>query len=163
MQLLSVADTWIAAHLVQERAVPFARRQRPSWCSAGFWPGPTREHRYPCLGLHRGGALSRHTAAAFGLGTSRRSGTRESGDARLRDWNGCGTNPGQPAGTYQSRADLGGRPDPRAVVPEPEDELFHAPWEPRVLALTVAMGATGFWNIDRSRAARETLANYADL
>jgi nitrile hydratase beta subunit len=65
--------------------------------------------------------------------------------------------------TYQSRADLGGRPDPRAVIPEPEGELFHAPWEPRVLALNVAMGATGLWNIDRSRAARETLANYADL
>jgi nitrile hydratase beta subunit len=65
--------------------------------------------------------------------------------------------------SYVSNADLGGRGDSRAVVPEPEGELFHAPWEPRVLALNVAMGATGLWNIDRSRAARETLANYADL
>jgi nitrile hydratase beta subunit len=65
--------------------------------------------------------------------------------------------------TYRSNADLGGRADPRAVIPEPEGELFHAPWEPRVLALTLAMGATGLWNIDQSRAARETLANYADL
>jgi nitrile hydratase subunit beta len=65
--------------------------------------------------------------------------------------------------TYRSNADLGGRADPRAVVPEPVGELFHAPWEPRVLALTVAMGATGLWNIDMSRAARETLSNYADL
>jgi nitrile hydratase subunit beta len=65
--------------------------------------------------------------------------------------------------TYRSNADLGGRADARAVTPEPEGELFHAPWEPRVLALTVAMGATGLWNIDQSRAARETLANYADL
>jgi nitrile hydratase beta subunit len=48
-------------------------------------------------------------------------------------------------------------------VPEPEGELFHAPWEPRVLALTVAMGATGLWNIDMSRAARETLPNYREL
>ena len=64
---------------------------------------------------------------------------------------------------YVSNADLGGRADPRAVIPEPEGELFHAPWEPRVLALTVAMGATGLWNLDQSRAARETLANYADL
>ncbi len=45
--------------------------------------------------------------------------------------------------------------------PEPEGELFHAAWEPRALALTVAMGATGSWNIDMSRAARETLPGYA--
>ena len=47
--------------------------------------------------------------------------------------------------------------------PEPEGELFHAPWEPRVLALILAMGATGLWNIDTSRAARETLPRYRDL
>jgi nitrile hydratase beta subunit len=65
--------------------------------------------------------------------------------------------------TYRSRADLGGRPDSRAVLPEAEGELFHAPWEPRVLALTLAMGATGLWNIDMSRSARETLENYSEL
>lgn len=65
--------------------------------------------------------------------------------------------------SYRSNADLGGCPDSRAVTPEPEGELFHAPWEPRILAITLAMGATGLWNIDRSRSARETLANYADL
>jgi nitrile hydratase len=41
--------------------------------------------------------------------------------------------------------------------------MFHAAWEPRVLALTLAMGATGLWNIDTSRAARETLADYRKL
>jgi nitrile hydratase subunit beta len=65
--------------------------------------------------------------------------------------------------TYRSHADLGGAPSQGAIVPEPEGELFHASWEPRVLALTVAMGATGLWNIDMSRAARETLPNYRDL
>ncbi|MDR5783276.1 nitrile hydratase subunit beta [Caballeronia sp. LZ065] len=34
---------------------------------------------------------------------------------------------------------------------------FHADWERRVLAVTLAMGATGQWNIDTSRAARESL------
>ena len=47
--------------------------------------------------------------------------------------------------------------------PEPEGESFHAAWEPRVLALTLAMGATGLWNIDISRAARETLPDYREL
>ncbi|HSQ79777.1 MAG TPA: nitrile hydratase subunit beta [Casimicrobiaceae bacterium] len=65
--------------------------------------------------------------------------------------------------SYVSHADLGGRPGCGAVSPEPEGELFHAAWEPRALALTLAMGATGAWNIDMSRAARETLPDYARL
>ena len=36
--------------------------------------------------------------------------------------------------------------------------LFHAAWERRAFGLTLAMGATGQWNIDQSRAARESLA-----
>jgi nitrile hydratase len=64
---------------------------------------------------------------------------------------------------YVSNADLGGQDGHGSVRPEPEGELFHAAWEPRVLALTVAMGATGLWNIDTSRAARETLPNYREL
>lgn len=65
--------------------------------------------------------------------------------------------------SYKSQADLGGQIGHGRVVPEPEGELFHAGWEPRVLALTLAMGATGSWNIDMSRAARETLPDYSHL
>ena len=65
--------------------------------------------------------------------------------------------------SYVTHADLGGRDGYGAVTPEPEGELFHAGWEPRALALTLAMGATGSWNIDSARAARETLPDYADL
>lgn len=65
--------------------------------------------------------------------------------------------------TYLSHADLGGEPGFGAVRPEPEGDLFHAAWEPRALAVTLAMGATGTWNIDASRAARETLPNYRAL
>jgi nitrile hydratase len=63
----------------------------------------------------------------------------------------------------RTQADLGGTPDSRPIVAEAEGELFHAPWEARVLALSLAMGATGLWNIDMSRAARETLHDYAKL
>jgi nitrile hydratase beta subunit len=63
----------------------------------------------------------------------------------------------------ESRADLGGQRVYGRVVPEPEGELFHAPWEPRALALVLAMGATGSWNIDMSRSARETLPDYSRL
>jgi nitrile hydratase len=65
--------------------------------------------------------------------------------------------------SYLSRADLGGQPGHGRVTPEAEGELFHAGWEPRALALTLAMGATGSWNIDMSRSARETLPDYARL
>jgi nitrile hydratase len=65
--------------------------------------------------------------------------------------------------TYQSHADLGGQDGYGRVVPEPEDERFHAAWERQALALTLAMGATGAWNIDMSRSARETLPDYPAL
>lgn len=54
-------------------------------------------------------------------------------------------------------ADLGGMMGFGPVVPEPEGEPFHAGWERRVLALTLAIGAAGRWNIDASRHARESL------
>ena len=62
--------------------------------------------------------------------------------------------------SYTNHADLGGLPGQGAVQPEREGELWHATWEPRAMALTVAMGATGAWNIDQSRSARETLPDY---
>ena len=65
--------------------------------------------------------------------------------------------------SYHSHADLGGQPGFGPVTPEAEGELFHAAWEPRALAVTLAMGATGAWNIDQSRAARETLPDYPRL
>lgn len=65
--------------------------------------------------------------------------------------------------TYFSHADLGGRGGFGPVQPEPERTLWHETFEPKALALTLAMGATGSWNIDQSRAARETLPDYAQL
>jgi nitrile hydratase len=65
--------------------------------------------------------------------------------------------------TYTSHADLGGQPGHGPVAPEPEGELWHEAFEPKALALTLAMGATGAWNIDQSRAVRETLPDYAQL
>jgi nitrile hydratase subunit beta len=49
-----------------------------------------------------------------------------------------------------------------AVLPEPDEPVFHANWERRVLALTLAMGATGQWTLDAARFARENRppANY---
>ncbi len=64
---------------------------------------------------------------------------------------------------YKSHADLGGQSGFGPIVPQPEGEVFHAAWEARVFALTLAMGATGSWNLDMARSARETLPNYLEL
>lgn len=53
--------------------------------------------------------------------------------------------------------DMGGHMGFGPVMPEPDEPIFHADWERRVLALTLAMGATGSWNIDASRHAREKI------
>jgi nitrile hydratase subunit beta len=51
--------------------------------------------------------------------------------------------------------DMGGVHGFGPVEPEPSEPVFHAAWERRAFAITVAMGATGEWNIDMSRFARE--------
>ena len=51
--------------------------------------------------------------------------------------------------------DLGGAQGHGPVIPEPNEPVFHADWEKRAFALTLAMGAPGGWNIDMSRFARE--------
>jgi nitrile hydratase len=53
--------------------------------------------------------------------------------------------------------DLGGMMGFGPVEPEPDEPVFHAEWERRAFALTVAMGASGLWNLDGSRHARESL------
>ena len=53
--------------------------------------------------------------------------------------------------------DMGGMQGFGPVTPERDEPLFHAPWERRVFGVTLAMGGTGAWNLDQSRAARESL------
>lgn len=53
--------------------------------------------------------------------------------------------------------DLGGQMGFGAVLPEPNEPTFHAEWERRALAITLACGAMGHWSIDASRHARESL------
>ncbi|HWX48931.1 MAG TPA: nitrile hydratase subunit beta [Roseomonas sp.] len=53
--------------------------------------------------------------------------------------------------------DLGGMMGFGPVVPEPEALRFHAEWEKRALAITLAAGAMGVWNIDIMRHTRESL------
>lgn len=54
--------------------------------------------------------------------------------------------------------DLGGMDGFGPIAPERDEPAFHADWERRAFALTIAMGATGEWNIDASRFARESVS-----
>ncbi|POF32376.1 nitrile hydratase subunit beta [Roseibium marinum] len=53
--------------------------------------------------------------------------------------------------------DLGGQMGFGPIETEKDELNFHAGWEERAFAITLAMGATGTWTLDASRHAREAL------
>ncbi|MGC2591224.1 MAG: nitrile hydratase subunit beta, partial [Xanthobacteraceae bacterium] len=53
--------------------------------------------------------------------------------------------------------DMGGMHGFGKVEPEPNEPVFHAAWEGHCLALNRAMGYTGIWTIDQTRAGIEEL------
>jgi nitrile hydratase len=61
---------------------------------------------------------------------------------------------------YVTHADLGGQLGHGSIKLESGFEPWHAAWEPRVFALQLSMGASGVWNLDMTRSARETLPDY---
>lgn len=56
-----------------------------------------------------------------------------------------------------SAHDLGGMQGFEPIAPEVDEPVFHAEWEKRAFAITVACGFGGEWNIDMARYARESL------
>ena len=54
--------------------------------------------------------------------------------------------------------DMGGEQNFGPVEAEADEPVFHHRWEGRVLAMNLAMGATGQWNIDEGRAGIESIA-----
>ena len=59
--------------------------------------------------------------------------------------------------------DMGGMDGFGKVEPEPNEPVFHEPWEGRVMAMNRAMGAVGIWNIDVGRFSREMLPAHVYL
>jgi nitrile hydratase subunit beta len=53
--------------------------------------------------------------------------------------------------------DMGGMHGMGPLDYETDEPVFHTPWEAHALALTVAMAASGKWNIDAMRHARERI------
>ena len=54
--------------------------------------------------------------------------------------------------------DMGGLQGYGPVIPEQSEPVFHGKWEEKALALTLAAGFFGQWNIDEGRHARESLS-----
>lgn len=61
---------------------------------------------------------------------------------------------------HVTHADLGGQLEHGPIERKSDNEPWHAAWEPRVFAVQLSMGATGVWNLDMTRSARETLPDY---
>ena len=53
--------------------------------------------------------------------------------------------------------DMGGMHGFGKVEPEPNEPVFHAPWEGRTYAINRALGFAGIWTIDETRAGIERL------
>ncbi len=53
--------------------------------------------------------------------------------------------------------DMGGMHGMGPIQNEPNEPVFHAPWEGRTFALNRAAGAWGKWNLDASRYSREVI------
>ena len=53
--------------------------------------------------------------------------------------------------------DMGGMHGMGAIAPEPNEPVFHHPWERRVFALRIAASALRCWNLDESRHAAERM------
>jgi len=53
--------------------------------------------------------------------------------------------------------DMGGMDGFGKIIPEPDEPVFHQPWEAGALAMNRTLGASGEWNIDMGRYGIEVL------
>src|SRR5881628_2186211 len=111
------------------------------------------------MGLDGGDPLSGATDQAYRYRWLERRATGHAGHARFDDRHRCAETTGTATlGALMNGVhDMGGMQNFGPVLPEPNEPRFHHDWERRVFGLTLAMGATGQWNLDQSRAARESL------
>ena len=146
--VLPVAGAGAAAGLVQVGALSLARGVRSARGAA-----PTSASSCPprprsaCGTRPPRSAISSCRCAPTGTDGLGRGAARRARDARLDD---------RHRACRERRPRHGRRRTASArSSPSPTSPPFHADWERRVFALTIALGAAGAWNIDSSRFARE--------
>ena len=86
------------------------------------------------LGQHGRNSLSRASRAARQAPRDERGRARRTGYARLDDRRRAGSRQRAKAGRMNGVHDMGGMQDFGAIAPEPNEPVFHAPWEGRVFA-----------------------------
>src|SRR5690606_10313954 len=174
--VLPVAGAWPAAGLVQVGAVPLARGHRSAWRARRLRGQPAGRHGDQRARLDRRVALPRDSDAAGGHRRLGQRPAREAGHSRFDDRHrprAAGESARRRGGRARCRAgrtrcrdggaamngvhDMGGMHGFGPVRPERDEPWFHAEWERRAFALALAMGATGSWTLDQSRAARESI------
>src|SRR6185312_7963796 len=122
-----------------------------------FWRDAARRNQDQGVGLDGRNAVSRGADAARRHRRVERGAARRAGHPRQHGRDGA---PEGPSGTIRmsnTLHDMGGMHGFGPVEPEPNEPVFHAEWEGRVLAMQRAMGFTGLWTIDGGRASLETL------
>ena len=146
--VLGLPPVWYKSAPYRSRAVA-----DPRGVLADFGVTLAEGHRNPRVGFHRRDSLSGGADAARRHRRLERRQARGPGHARFHDRH-------RPAEAAEGREmngaqDLGGTHGHGPVEPELSEPVFHAEWERRAFALTLAMGMPGGWNIDMSRFARE--------
>src|SRR5699024_6709070 len=112
-------------------------------------PGAAARNERPRLGFDGGDALPRHSGAPRRHREPLRGRTGGSGDPELDDRDRASARSERSGGrTMNGPQDLGGRHGFGPVAPEKDEPIFHAPWERRALAVTLAAGAMGHWSLD---------------
>src|SRR5262249_5022716 len=152
-----VGDARPAAGLVQGRAVPFARRQGPARRAGRLRRDAAEGDRDPGVGLDRRDAVPGAADAASRHRGLERGPPRRDRHPRLDDrhrpaegfvehdpekWIPVSGKDHAPTKTYGAMTgvhDMGGMDGFGKVKPEPNEPVFHEPWEGRVMAMNRAM------------------------
>src|SRR5260370_36451441 len=154
--MLGVAGGGGSGGLVQGGTVPLERGDRSARLAEGARNAVGGERRSAGMGFNCRGALPRPSRAA---GRDRRM---ERGQAcrdrhARRDDRCCENGAARGGSPMNGVHDMGGMHGLGAVEIEKNEPVFHAEWEARTFALTLASGYLGKWNLDMSRYAREQM------
>ena len=139
--VLGLPPVWYKSAPYRSRAVSRSARR-----AGRFRRHAAEGHRHPRVGFDRGNPLSRHPDAPRRHRGLERGQTRRAGHARFHDRHRLAEAAEGPE--MNGAQDLGGTHGYGPVEPEANEPVFHAEWEKRAFALTLAMGMPGGWNID---------------
>src|SRR5439155_5693157 len=157
MLLLSVGSAGTAAGLVQIGPLPLARGDRSEGRPQRFRPQIAGRDPDPHLGFDGRDPFPGLADATRGHRELERGAARRTRDPRQHGRHRPAAIADKGWAMSNTIHDMGGMHGFGAVELEPNEPVFHEPWEGRVLAMQRAMGYTRLWTIDGGRASLEAL------